>query len=145
MKRLHLHVNVKDLAASIEFYATLFDARPSVEKPDYAKWLLDDPRVNFAISTRCGRKAGLDHFGIQAESGAELEEISERLTAADKALFKQANAGCCYAVSDKAWVSDPQGLAWETFHTTGDLTEYGNDSTESAEIPRLATGQAGHG
>jgi len=144
MKRLHLHVNVEDLAASVEFYATLFGASPSVEKPDYAKWLLDDPRVNFAISTRCGRKAGLDHFGIQADSRAELEEISERLTAADKALFKQTNAGCCYAVSDKAWVADPQGLAWETFHTTGDLTEYGNDTAESAGIARLARARTSH-
>ncbi len=145
MKRLHLHINVEDLAASVAFYTTLFGARPSVEKPDYAKWLLDDPRVNLAISTRCGRKAGLDHFGIQADSHEELEEISGRLTAADKALFKQTNAGCCYAVSDKAWVADPQGLAWETFHTTGDLTEYGNDTTESAEIPRLADAQSCHG
>ncbi len=142
MKRLHLHVNVEDLAASIEFYATLFDARPSVEKPDYAKWLLDDPRVNFVIATHCGRKVGPHHFGIQVDSRDELEEISERLTAADKAPFKQTNANCCYAVSDKAWVADPQGLKWETFHTTGELTEYGKDR---AEIPRLASAQASHG
>jgi catechol 2,3-dioxygenase-like lactoylglutathione lyase family enzyme len=145
MKRLHLHVSVENISASVAFYTTLFGASPTVEKPDYAKWLLDDPRVNFAISRRCGGQAGLDHFGIQADSGAELEEISGRLTAAGKALFKQTNAGCCYAVSDKAWVADPQGLVWETFHTTGDITEYGDDTTESAEIPRLAAAQSAHG
>ncbi|MFQ5937770.1 MAG: ArsI/CadI family heavy metal resistance metalloenzyme [Acidiferrobacterales bacterium] len=139
MKRLHVHVNVDDLASSIKFYSTLFGSKPSVEKQDYAKWLLDDPRVNFAISTR-GRQPGLDHFGIQVESRDELAEISRRFTAADKALFEQTEATCCYAVSDKAWTADPQGLAWETFYSHADATVYGDDTIESTDVPRLAEG-----
>src|SRR5690606_18575369 len=96
------------------FYATLFAAEPSVHKPDYAKWMLDDPRVNFAISAR-GRGAGLDHLGIQVESEAELRDVAGRLRGADRVIVEQSDAACCYARSDKAWVADPQGLAWETF------------------------------
>src|SRR5215469_13435966 len=117
MKRMHLHLGVPDLARSIEFYATLFGAPPSVVKPDYAKWMLDDPRVNFAISQR-GAAAGVDHVG----------ELSMRLKAAGAATHDEAGAHCCYARSDKSWVSDPAGVRWETFFTYGEATAYGEDS-----------------
>ena len=126
MKRLHLHVNVPDLAPSIRFYATLFGAEPSVVKDDYAKWMLDDPRVNFAISTRA-RAVGLDHVGVQVESSSELAELSGRLKAAGAETFDEAATTCCYAQSDKSWVSDPAGLRWETFFTFGEATTYGED------------------
>lgn len=132
MKRLHLHVAVADLDTSIGFYARLFGADPTVVKSDYAKWMLDDPRVNFAISTRAA-EAGLDHIGIQTESRAELEEIATRLRAAEDALFRQEAASCCYARSDKAWTRDPSGLSWETFFTHGEETVYGEDTTRSAD------------
>jgi len=131
MKRLHLHVNVPDLAQSIQFYATLFGAPPSVVKDDYAKWMLDDPRMNFAISQR-DRAAGIDHVGIQAESSAELGEIAQRLKAAGAETFDQAATACCYARSDKTWVSDPSGVRWETFYTFGESVRYGEDEDEPA-------------
>jgi catechol 2,3-dioxygenase-like lactoylglutathione lyase family enzyme len=127
MKRLHVHVSVSDLAESIEFYRTLFGAAPSVREADYAKWLLDDPRVNFAISAR-GRAAGLDHLGVQVESDAELAEIAGRLAAAERPVLEQKDAACCYAKSDKAWSTDPSGVRWETFRTHGALTVYGADA-----------------
>ena len=133
MKRMHLHVAVDDLAQSIGFYSTLFGAGPSVRRDDYAKWMLDDPRVNFAISQRgaiTGAATGLDHIGIQAESDAELREIAERLTAADLQTLDQEATECCYAVSDKTWVSDPSGLRWETFHTTAESTIYGESTSD---------------
>ena len=126
MKRLHVHVAVEDLKGSIGFYSALFGAEPTVTKPDYAKWMLDDPRVNFAISAR-GRRKGLDHLGIQVDSAEELGEVAARLTAADQSIFAQENANCCYAVGDKAWVTDPQGIAWESFHTLEDIPLYGTD------------------
>lgn len=126
MKRMHVHVAVEDLAGSISFYSTLFGAGPNVIKPDYAKWLLDDPRVNFAISDRRGT-AGIDHLGIQAESGEELAEISGRLKAAGEPTRDQTATTCCYAVGDKAWVNDPSGVRWETFHTMGEAAVYGQD------------------
>ena len=131
MKRLHLHVSVPDLDQSIRFYETLFGAPPTIVKDDYAKWMLEDPRVNFAISQR-GREAGLDHVGVQVESPAELAELAGRLKAAGETTFDQAAACCCYAKSDKSWVNDPAGLRWETFFTHGDSTDYGED-TEVAE------------
>ena len=127
MKRLHVHVSVADLGESIEFYRTLFGAAPDVRENDYAKWLLDDPRVNFAISAR-GRAPGLDHLGVQVESDEELREIAGRLAAAERPLLEQKDAACCYARSDKAWSADPQGVRWETFHTHGALTVYGEDA-----------------
>ena len=127
MKRLHVHVAVHDLKQSIRFYSALFAAQPAVEKDDYAKWMLDDPRVNFAISTR-GRKPGLDHLGIQAESGGELEDIGARLAQADVSVMPQKNASCCYAKSDKYWTIDPQGIAWESFHTLDSVPTYGSDA-----------------
>ncbi len=124
MKRFHMHVAVKDLEANVRFYSTLFGAEPTVLKPDYAKWMLDDPRVNFAISTRI-QKAGVDHVGIQAESAAELEELHGRLAAADRALVEQKDAACCYARSNKYWIQDPQGIAWEAWHTLEEIPVYG--------------------
>lgn len=132
MKRLHLHVAVDDLAKSIRFYATLFAAEPSVVKDDYAKWMLDDPRVNFAISKR-GGPAGLDHLGIQVESTAELAGLAGRLKAAGEVTRDQTAATCCYARSDKAWVNDPSGLSWETFYTFGDAPVFGEDGAPSPE------------
>lgn len=123
MKRFHVHLNVTDLAQSIRFYSALFAAEPSVRKPDYAKWLLDDPRVNFAISSS-GRAAGIDHLGIQADSGEALAELGRRLDAAGNAVVPEAATVCCYAQSDKYWTEDPQGTRWETFHTTGEATHY---------------------
>ncbi len=126
MKRMHVHVAVSDLGASIGFYSKLFGVQPSVLKPDYAKWLLEDPRINFAISTR-GLKPGLDHLGIQVESHEELAELHSQLEAAGQEIASQENATCCYARSDKHWVADPQGIAWETFHTLDDAPTYGGD------------------
>jgi catechol 2,3-dioxygenase-like lactoylglutathione lyase family enzyme len=123
MKRLHVHVAVSDLSKSINFYNVLFGTEPTMAKPDYAKWMLDDPKVNFAISTR--GSVGLDHLGIQVEDEAELSEVSERLKAADAPIFDEGKTTCCYADSDKAWTKDPSGLAWETFITLGEATTYG--------------------
>ncbi|MEO6967893.1 MAG: ArsI/CadI family heavy metal resistance metalloenzyme [Rhodanobacteraceae bacterium] len=123
MKRFHVHVNVADLNASIGFYSTLFGSAPSVRKPDYAKWMLDDPRVNFAISQR-ERAAGVDHLGLQAEATEELAEIGARLIAADKVGLAERGTTCCYAHSDKFWAEDPQGVRWEAFHTHGEATTY---------------------
>lgn len=124
MKRLHLHVSVTDLDRSIGFYSTLFGAEPSVVKDDYAKWMLEDPRVNFAISAR-GLAGGVDHVGVQADSAEELRDIAARLKAAGETTFDQEAATCCYAKSDKAWVTDPSGVRWETFFTFGDAPTYG--------------------
>jgi hypothetical protein len=122
---------VHDLQRSVGFYSALFAAEPVVKKHDYAKWMLDDPRVNFAISTRSA-KAGLDHLGIQAESDDELEEIGSRLARADVAVTPQKGASCCYAKSDKYWTVDPQGIAWESFHTLDSVPLYGKDTGELA-------------
>ena len=123
MNRFHVHVNVADLDRSVAFYTQLFGAAPSVVKTDYAKWMLDDPRINFAISKR-DRAAGVDHLGIQADDGAALEAIGARLKAADAVSLAEVGTTCCYAHSDKYWTEDPQGLRWETFHTHGQATTY---------------------
>ena len=125
MKRLHVHVSVTDLAQSVKFYNTLFAADPTVMKPDYAKWMLDDPRMNFAISTR-GKKPGLDHLGIQVETAAELHDVYGRLEKADRPVFEEGATTCCYAKSEKSWIADPQGVSWETFLTSGETTVYGD-------------------
>lgn len=135
MKRLHLHVSVPDLAQSIQFYETLFGARPSVVKDDYAKWMLEDPRVNFAISQR-DRLAGVDHVGIQTDTSEELAELASRLKAAGAQTFDQEATTCCYAQSDKSWVSDPAGVRWETFYTFGEATTYGEE--EPADLGAAA-------
>jgi catechol 2,3-dioxygenase-like lactoylglutathione lyase family enzyme len=129
MKRLHVHVAVEDLDKSIAFYATLFGARPTVVKDDYAKWMLDDPRVNFAISDRA-RVAGVDHLGIQVDSREELAELAGRLKAAGETTRDQVATSCCYAKSDKAWVNDPAGVRWETFHTFDEAATYGEDEPD---------------
>jgi catechol 2,3-dioxygenase-like lactoylglutathione lyase family enzyme len=129
MKRFHVHVAVHDLKQSVRFYSALFGVEPTVEKPDYAKWMLEDPRVNFAISTGAS-KPGVDHLGIQAESGSELEELGSRLAQADVAVTPQKGASCCYAKSDKYWTIDPQGVAWESFHTLDSVPVYGSDSRD---------------
>ncbi len=131
MKRLHVHVAVHDLEQSIRFYKALFDAEPTVRKGDYAKWQLEDPRVNFAISKR-GAKAGLDHLGIQAEDDGELAALRSQLAQADVAILDQKDATCCYAKSDKHWTLDPQGIAWESFHTLEAAPTYGEDGRSKA-------------
>jgi catechol 2,3-dioxygenase-like lactoylglutathione lyase family enzyme len=135
MKRLHVHVAVENLDRSVAFYSGLFASAPAVLKADYAKWMLDDPRVNFAISTR-GREPGLDHLGIQAENADELKEIYGRLREAGGTVTEQGQTTCCYAKSEKSWIDDPSGIAWETFLTSGESTDYGDGSGERA--PRVA-------
>lgn len=130
MKRLHVHVSVDNLADSIKFYSGMFAAEPSVVKPDYAKWMLDDPRVNFAISQR-GLEAGLNHLGIQVESADELAAMQGRLSTLQSPLVEQSDAACCYAKSDKYWVNDPSGIAWETFHTLDSIPVYGKHAASS--------------
>ena len=137
MKRLHVHVSVHDLQQSVRFYSALFAAQPTVLKDDYAKWMLDDPRVNFAISNRAA-KAGLDHLGIQAENGEELEEIGSRLAQADVSTTAQKGASCCYAKSDKYWTMDPQGIAWESFHTLDSVPVYGQEVRPQAKEAKAA-------
>lgn len=128
MKRFHLHLAVSDLAANIAFYSRLFGSQPSVQKDDYAKWMLDDPRINFAISSR-GAQVGLDHIGIQVESAQELDAVKQLYLAADAAaVTQQDDAACCYAQSNKYWLTDPQGIAWEAFHTLADIPVFGNGS-----------------
>jgi len=136
MKRFHVHVSVSDLQQSIRFYSALFAAQPTVLKDDYAKWMLDDPRVNFAIST-CSAKAGVDHLGMQAEDSGELEDLGARLAQADVAITAQKGASCCYAKSDKYWTIDPQGVAWESFHTLESAPVYGGD-TRKVAVPKAA-------
>ena len=136
MKRMHVHVAVQDLQHSIGFYSALFAAQPSVIKSDYAKWMLDDPRVNFAISAR-GRQAGLDHLGIQVQDKDELNEVYARLHKAGSDVIEQGQTTCCYAKSEKSWIEDPSGISWETFLTTGESTDYGDGSGErEARIAR---------
>jgi catechol 2,3-dioxygenase-like lactoylglutathione lyase family enzyme len=129
MKRMHVHVAVADLKQSIGFYSALFAAEPAVTKADYAKWMLDDPRVNFAISTR-GRQPRLDHLGIQVENGDELKEIYARLHKAGGNIIEQGQTACCYAKSEKSWIDDPAGISWETFLTTGESINYGDGTGE---------------
>ncbi len=126
MKRLHVHVGVEDLARSIRFYSTLFAAEPAVVKDDYAKWMLDDPRVNFAISAGQHAATGIQHLGVQAESPAELSEVYGRLKAAERPVLEEGRTTCCYAKSEKSWIADPDGLVWEAFYTDGEATTYGD-------------------
>ncbi|MGY8662386.1 ArsI/CadI family heavy metal resistance metalloenzyme [Bradyrhizobium sp. UFLA05-109] len=136
MKRLHVHVSVSDISRSVGFYSALFAAQPTVIKSNYAKWMLEDPRLNFAISTR-GREPGLDHLGIQVENTDELHEVYARLRQAGGDVIEQGETTCCYAKSEKSWIDDPAGIAWETFHTTGESTVYGDGSGENtARIAR---------
>jgi len=138
MKRLHVHISVGDLDQSIRFYSTLFAAEPTVVKPDYAKWMLEDPRVNFAISTHSGRAPGIDHLGIQVEDGQELHEVYGRLTEAEGPVLQEGKTTCCYAQSEKSWIADPQGVAWEAFLTTGESTVYGQSAPRVEALKPVA-------
>jgi len=134
MKRFHVHVGVSDLDRSIAFYTQLFGAGPSVTKSDYAKWMLEDPRVNFAISQKCGAEKGIEHVGLQVEDTAELAEVYGRLKAADGPVLEEGATTCCYAKSEKSWIADPDGVRWEAFLTHGDSTVYG----DSPDFDRLS-------
>jgi hypothetical protein len=138
VKRFHVHVSVEDLAQSVRFYSTLFSTEPTVLKDDYAKWMLEDPRVNFAISTGSG-DAGISHLGIQAEDEGELAEVYERLSHAERPVIEENDTTCCYARSDKQWIADPQGVPWETFLTHGEATVYG----QSGALTRLGEASGG--
>ena len=133
MKRLHVSLAVTDLERSVAFYSTLFGAEPTVQRPGYAKWMLEDPRVNFVLDVNCGAP-GVNHLGIQVESDAELAGITERLAKAEAPLLEEQGAECCYARSDKAWSLDPQGVPWETFHTHGAIDHYGDDTKGMATL-----------
>jgi catechol 2,3-dioxygenase-like lactoylglutathione lyase family enzyme len=135
MKRFHVHAHVEDLAASIAFYSKMFAAQPSRVESDYAKWMLEDPRINFAISTR-GGKLGVDHLGLQTDSTEELIELKARAEAADMTLLDEGETTCCYARSEKHWITDPQGIAWEHFHTLDNIPVF------SEAKPTAATSEA---
>lgn len=143
MNRLHVHIAVDNLEQNIRFYSALFGSEPAVTKPDYAKWDLADPAVNFAISSR-GSRAGLDHVGIQADNDAELQSIQARLQQAGIGGVEQIEASCCYARSDKYWTEDPQGIAWETFHTLDSIPTFGTagpaKSARGCCVPSLKSG-----
>lgn len=140
MKRMHVHVGVEDLAQSVKFYSTMFGAEPSVIKPDYAKWMLEDPRLNFAISSGNHARKGIEHLGIQVESAGELQEVYGRLTAADRPVLEEGETTCCYAKSEKSWIADPDGVVWEAFFTNGEATVYGDspalETLTSTEAPK---------
>ncbi|RQS60067.1 glyoxalase/bleomycin resistance/dioxygenase family protein [Burkholderia sp. Bp8963] len=147
MKRFHIHVAVADLAASIRFYSALFAAEPTVVKRDYAKWMIEDPRVNFAISQR-GATPGLDHLGVQVESEAELAEMHDRLERAALPVDTQMGTACCYAKSNKYWTVDPQGIAWESYHTLNNLPVFGEsrhaqDSAPASEVAACCAPSSG--
>jgi hypothetical protein len=133
MKRMHVHVSVNDIGEAVRFYSAVFAAEPSVRKDDYAKWMLDDPRVNFAVSSR-GHAPGLDHLGIQAESEGELQDVYGRLRDAGSPVFEEGRTTCCYAQSEKSWIDDPAGISWETFFTTGESTHYGTSVEKGARV-----------
>jgi catechol 2,3-dioxygenase-like lactoylglutathione lyase family enzyme len=135
VKRLHVHVGVSDLDQSIKFYSTLFAAEPVLLKDDYAKWMLDDPRVNFAISAGNHARKGIEHLGIQAESTGELSEVYSRLKAADRPVLEEGATTCCYAKSDKSWIADPDGVVWEAFYTNGEATVYGDSPALESLAP----------
>jgi len=132
MKRMHVHVGVENLDASIAFYSTLFSAEPTLRKPDYAKWMLDDPRVNFAISSGNHAQNGIEHLGIQVENQDELAEVYGRLGAAGRPVLEEGATTCCYAKSEKSWIADPDGIVWETFLTSGEATVYGDSPALTA-------------
>jgi len=138
MKRFHVHVGVADLDKSIAFYSSLFGAEPAVVKDDYAKWMLEDPRINFAISMREDAAKGIEHLGVQVEDKAELAEVYDRLAAADRPLLEEGATTCCYAKSEKSWIADPDGVVWEAFLTDGESTTYGG----SPDLDQLASANA---
>ncbi len=138
---MHVHVGVEDIDQSIRFYSTLFGTEPTVTKSDYAKWMLEDPRVNFAISVGQHNARGIEHLGIQVECEGELAEVYGRLMAADRPVLEEGATTCCYARSEKSWIADPQGVVWETFYTTGEAVNYG----ASPELDRLESDNAAAG
>jgi catechol 2,3-dioxygenase-like lactoylglutathione lyase family enzyme len=138
MKRLHVHMSVGDLDQSIRFYSTLFAAAPTVVKPDYAKWMLEDPRVNFAISTHADGAPGIDHLGIQVDDSEELQQIYGRLKDAAGPVLEEGKTTCCYAQSEKSWTLDPQGVSWETFLTAGESTVYGTSAPRVEKLKPVA-------
>lgn len=139
MKRLHVHLSVENLDKNIDFYSTMFGCQPTVQHDDYAKWMLDDPRINFAISNR-GTQTGLDHLGIQAENDQELQNIKQCLDATRSPIKTQVDAACCYARSNKHWITDPQGIAWESFHSLNEIPTF-NDKKEASDGENLPVGQ----
>ena len=139
MKRLHVHVGVSDLDQSIRFYSTLFAAEPVIVKDDYAKWMLEDPRVNFAISAGQHATQGIQHLGVQVESKGELSEVYGRLRAAERPVLEEGRTTCCYAKSEKSWVADPDGIVWEAFHTDGEATSYGDSPALGTLADSLAS------
>ncbi|HEX8741010.1 MAG TPA: ArsI/CadI family heavy metal resistance metalloenzyme [Casimicrobiaceae bacterium] len=141
MKRFHVHVGVGNLDEGIAFYSKLFGAEPSVRKPDYAKWMLEDPRLNFAISTRAGGQ-GVNHLGFQLDSDEELRAMQSRLAEADAGIVEEKEVGCCYARSDKYWVTDPAGVAWETYRTLGSIQTFGDDATHPQSEPERTASPA---
>ncbi len=138
MKRFHVHAQVQNLQASIAFYSKMFAAQPSRVESDYAKWMLEDPRINFAISTR-GGKPGVDHLGLQTDSAEELVELKARAEAADMTLLDEGQTTCCYARSEKHWITDPQGIAWEHFHTLDDIPVFSEAKPEAAAVASEAS------
>ena len=142
MKRFHVHVGVSDLDRSIAFYSGLFGAEPNVTKSDYAKWMLDDPRINFAISQKCGAEKGVEHIGLQVENEAELAEVYARLKSVDGPVLEEGATTCCYAKSEKSWIADPDGVRWEAFLTHGESTVYGNSPDYAQLSPDSAATNA---
>lgn len=140
MKRFHVHLSVSDLSTSIQFYSGLFGTQPTVIKDDYAKWMLDDPRINFAISQR-GAPVGLNHLGFQVDSNEELEQLNQKLQGLQSEVIEEKDAACCYAKSDKYWINDPQGIAWEQFHTLDSIPVFGEkaaDTQSNCCVPAVA-------
>lgn len=143
MKRLHIHVRADDISASEHFYTALFGQSPVVTKPNYVKWMLDDPRINFAISSMEGNTPGIDHLGIQVDSDEELESVNEGLRSAEQSTVAEPNAHCCYANGNKHWARDPQGVTWEMFHTMGEAVTYGDTRVELDAANSIAASKAG--
>ena len=141
MKRFHVHMGVENLDRSVAFYSGLFGSEPSVIKPDYAKWMLDDPQVNFAISTKEGVTRGIEHLGVQVENNDELAEVYGRLKAANGPVLEEGATTCCYAKSEKSWIADPDGIMWEAFLTNGEATVYG----DNPELEKLTSANAAAG
>jgi catechol 2,3-dioxygenase-like lactoylglutathione lyase family enzyme len=142
MKRMHLHVGVESIESSVAFYSTLFAAKPTVLKDDYAKWMLEDPHINFAISSTDHTAIGIEHIGLQVETPQELAEVHERLKSAGRPVLEEGATNCCYAKSEKNWITDPDGVIWETFITNGETVNYGDKPVEELAMTKLA-GMAG--
>jgi catechol 2,3-dioxygenase-like lactoylglutathione lyase family enzyme len=141
MKRFHVHLSVEDLNENVRFYSKVFGSEPAVLEPDYAKWMVEDPRINFAISTH-RTQTGVNHLGIQVDTGDELKAMRDQLAAADAGLEEETGANCCYAKADKYWITDPQGIAWETYHNLGSIPVFGSATHMDMQAP-TSVGQDG--